>query len=307
MLVARLLELEVAGALTTGHVCAGAQVGGVNVRTVWRWLDAARTEGRVERRPRARLELSDQRWEALPASSPTTPTHSTPQPRALPAPPGKKSRTTAPSPTATPPPPAPASLPSTAASEDSTSRSSALAAAEAPFSTRSPRPNTSVGTCGRLVADRSLVPYAVSASVGVNSRVLVFSAYARVESCRCLRFLHTGLDVPDTCLLACLPWPVAAPAAVPASEGASRRRVRESSRTVTALRSGLRRSWCSAVLGRRSWWWLPWVAVVLVCLGPWGASRVLGAAWGCWGCGVGPQALCFLPVFVFGRGDARRG
>ncbi|MFJ9720984.1 AAA family ATPase [Streptomyces sp. NPDC101213] len=65
MLVARLLELEAAGALTTAHVRAGAHVGGVNVRTVWRWLDAARTEGRVERRPRARLELSDQMWEVL--------------------------------------------------------------------------------------------------------------------------------------------------------------------------------------------------------------------------------------------------
>lgn len=65
VLVARLLELEAAGALTTAHVRAGAQVGGVNVRTVWRWLDAARTEGRVERRPRARLELSDQVWEVL--------------------------------------------------------------------------------------------------------------------------------------------------------------------------------------------------------------------------------------------------
>ncbi|MET8571893.1 ATP-binding protein [Streptomyces sp. NPDC004783] len=65
MLVARLLEFEAAGALTTAHVRAGAQVGGVNVRTVWRWLDAARTEGRIERRPRARLEVSDQMWEAL--------------------------------------------------------------------------------------------------------------------------------------------------------------------------------------------------------------------------------------------------
>lgn len=43
VLVARLLELEAAGALTTAHVRAGAQVGGVNVRTVWRWLDVART------------------------------------------------------------------------------------------------------------------------------------------------------------------------------------------------------------------------------------------------------------------------
>ncbi|MFF9127996.1 AAA family ATPase [Streptomyces sp. NPDC014889] len=60
-----MLELDAAGALTTAHVRAGAQVGGVSVRTVWRWLDAARTEGRVERRPRARLELSDQAWEVL--------------------------------------------------------------------------------------------------------------------------------------------------------------------------------------------------------------------------------------------------
>ncbi|MFF9378841.1 AAA family ATPase [Streptomyces griseoluteus] len=65
VLVARLLELDAAGALTTAHVRAGAQVGGVNVRTVWRWLDAARTEGRVERRPRARLELADHAWEVL--------------------------------------------------------------------------------------------------------------------------------------------------------------------------------------------------------------------------------------------------
>ncbi|MEU5119158.1 ATP-binding protein [Streptomyces asoensis] len=65
MLVARLLELDASGALTSAHVRAGAQVGGVNVRTVWRWLDAARTEGRMEHRPRARLELSEQVWEAL--------------------------------------------------------------------------------------------------------------------------------------------------------------------------------------------------------------------------------------------------
>ncbi|MFB7114806.1 AAA family ATPase [Streptomyces sp. NPDC056291] len=65
MLVARLLELDAAGALTTAHVRAGAQVGGVSVRTVWRWLEAARTEGRMERGRRARLELSDQAWEVL--------------------------------------------------------------------------------------------------------------------------------------------------------------------------------------------------------------------------------------------------
>ncbi|MFD9044002.1 hypothetical protein ACFU6M_17780 [Streptomyces bottropensis] len=35
----------------------------MNVRTVWRWLEAAWAEGRMERTSRARLELSDQAWE----------------------------------------------------------------------------------------------------------------------------------------------------------------------------------------------------------------------------------------------------
>lgn len=47
----RLLELDAAGALTSAHVRAGAQVGGVNVRTVWRWLEAALTEGRIAGAP----------------------------------------------------------------------------------------------------------------------------------------------------------------------------------------------------------------------------------------------------------------
>ncbi|WP_245685686.1 hypothetical protein [Streptomyces yerevanensis] len=58
VLVVRLLEDD-------AHVSAGVQVGGVTVRTVWRWLEAARTESRVERRPLPRLELSDQAWEVL--------------------------------------------------------------------------------------------------------------------------------------------------------------------------------------------------------------------------------------------------
>ncbi|MFE7314007.1 hypothetical protein ACFU7T_13005 [Streptomyces sp. NPDC057555] len=37
----------------------------MDVRTVWRWLEVARTQGRVTRRSRARLELSDQAWEVL--------------------------------------------------------------------------------------------------------------------------------------------------------------------------------------------------------------------------------------------------
>ncbi|MFJ9523683.1 hypothetical protein ACIRPK_36350 [Kitasatospora sp. NPDC101801] len=47
VLVARLLELRAAGTLTSEHVLAGAQVAGVNVRTVWRWLEAAQAEGRL--------------------------------------------------------------------------------------------------------------------------------------------------------------------------------------------------------------------------------------------------------------------
>lgn len=65
VLVARLLELDATGPLTTAHVRVGAQVGGVSVRMVWRWLEAARAEGRVEPSPRPRLELPDQAWEVL--------------------------------------------------------------------------------------------------------------------------------------------------------------------------------------------------------------------------------------------------
>ncbi|MER7959381.1 hypothetical protein [Streptomyces sp. NPDC096030] len=64
-LVARLLELDTAGALTTAHVRAAAQVSGVTVRTVWRWLEPARTGGRRPRPQGARLEVSDQAWEVL--------------------------------------------------------------------------------------------------------------------------------------------------------------------------------------------------------------------------------------------------
>lgn len=65
VLVARLLELKAAGTLASAHVLAGAQVAGVNVRTVWRWLEAAEAEGRLERRPRRSYEISDEQWEVL--------------------------------------------------------------------------------------------------------------------------------------------------------------------------------------------------------------------------------------------------
>ncbi|MFC1431362.1 AAA family ATPase [Streptacidiphilus sp. N1-3] len=65
VLVARLLELKAAGTLVSAHVLAGAQVAGVNVRTVWRWLEAAQTEGRLERRPRRGFEISEEQWQVL--------------------------------------------------------------------------------------------------------------------------------------------------------------------------------------------------------------------------------------------------
>lgn len=65
VLVARLLELKEAGGLSSAHVLAGAQVAGVNVRTVWRWLEAAQAEGRLERRPRRGFEISEEQWQVL--------------------------------------------------------------------------------------------------------------------------------------------------------------------------------------------------------------------------------------------------
>ncbi|WP_042386545.1 ATP-binding protein [Streptacidiphilus melanogenes] len=65
VLVARLLELKAAGALASAHVRAGAQVAGVNVRTVWRWLETAEAEGRFERRPRRGFVITDEQWDVL--------------------------------------------------------------------------------------------------------------------------------------------------------------------------------------------------------------------------------------------------
>jgi hypothetical protein len=65
VLVGRLLELDAAGGLTSAQVRAGARLAGVHSRTVWRWVEAARSEGRVERRRRSRFELSEEAWEVL--------------------------------------------------------------------------------------------------------------------------------------------------------------------------------------------------------------------------------------------------
>lgn len=49
--VQRLFGLEARGELTSGHVRLVAQALGKSERTVWRWLAAARAEGRLDRMP----------------------------------------------------------------------------------------------------------------------------------------------------------------------------------------------------------------------------------------------------------------
>ncbi|MFE2094092.1 hypothetical protein [Streptomyces sp. NPDC059460] len=56
--VDRLLALDATGALTTSHVRLVADGAGVSLRTVWRWLAAARAEGRVDALPRGRFTVT---------------------------------------------------------------------------------------------------------------------------------------------------------------------------------------------------------------------------------------------------------
>jgi putative transposase len=56
--VQRLPELESRGELTSGHVRLVAQALGKSERTVWRWLAAARTQGRLGRVPAERFTVS---------------------------------------------------------------------------------------------------------------------------------------------------------------------------------------------------------------------------------------------------------
>jgi hypothetical protein len=66
VVVRRLLALDEAGTLQTVHVRIAAQTAGVNVRTVWRWLAAAKESGRIE--PVARrgaFTLTDALWVRL--------------------------------------------------------------------------------------------------------------------------------------------------------------------------------------------------------------------------------------------------
>ena len=65
LVVRRLLERSRAGELTSEHVRVVAEVSGVSVRTVWRWLAVARETGQVEPGVRQGYAVSDEVWELL--------------------------------------------------------------------------------------------------------------------------------------------------------------------------------------------------------------------------------------------------
>lgn len=56
--VARLLTLDGRGELTTDHVRLVARSLQVSLRTVWRWLEAARAQGRLEPLRRQRFRIT---------------------------------------------------------------------------------------------------------------------------------------------------------------------------------------------------------------------------------------------------------
>ncbi|MDX3310613.1 hypothetical protein P1S61_16315 [Streptomyces sp. ME08-AFT2] len=61
----RLLERQQAGELATRHVRAVAETVGVSERTVWRWLEQAKTTGQVEAPVRRGYAVSDEVWALL--------------------------------------------------------------------------------------------------------------------------------------------------------------------------------------------------------------------------------------------------
>ncbi|MFE1029719.1 AAA family ATPase [Streptomyces sp. NPDC058818] len=61
----RLLERQRAGELATRHVRAVAETVGVSERTVWRWLEQAKTTGQMEAGARQGYAVSDEVWELL--------------------------------------------------------------------------------------------------------------------------------------------------------------------------------------------------------------------------------------------------
>ncbi|MFE0875926.1 AAA family ATPase [Streptomyces smyrnaeus] len=65
LVVRRLLERQQAGKLATRHVRAVAETVGVSERTVWRWLQQAKTTGRMETGGRPGYAVSDEVWALL--------------------------------------------------------------------------------------------------------------------------------------------------------------------------------------------------------------------------------------------------
>lgn len=61
----RLLERQRAGELATRHVRAVAETVGVSERTVWRWLEQAKTTGQTEPGVRQGYAVSDEVWALL--------------------------------------------------------------------------------------------------------------------------------------------------------------------------------------------------------------------------------------------------
>ncbi|MDQ0681051.1 hypothetical protein QFZ56_007953 [Streptomyces achromogenes] len=64
-MVRRLLERQQAGELSTRYVCAVAETVGVSERTVWRWLEQAKSTGRAEAPVRQGYAVSDEVWALL--------------------------------------------------------------------------------------------------------------------------------------------------------------------------------------------------------------------------------------------------
>ncbi|MGV9552758.1 helix-turn-helix domain-containing protein, partial [Streptomyces ardesiacus] len=60
-----MLERQQAGELSTRHVRAVAETVGVSERTVWRWLEQAKTTGQLEAPVRQGYAVSDEVWALL--------------------------------------------------------------------------------------------------------------------------------------------------------------------------------------------------------------------------------------------------
>ena len=63
--VRRLIALDAEGRLATEHVVLAAEGLAVSERTVWRWVEAARASGQLDRRHKGRFVVTDQVRERL--------------------------------------------------------------------------------------------------------------------------------------------------------------------------------------------------------------------------------------------------